>query len=72
MKITPAKYIFDSTGQTMETYKSKVKKDRNGYIDIYTKGGYGLRHNEIEKYLDEIFFTQNADINDVKLTQKFW
>ena len=72
LKITPVKYTFDSTGHTMETYKSEVKKDRNGYIDIYTKGGYGLQHNEIEKYLDEIFFTQNADINDVKLTQKFW
>ena len=71
LKIIPVKYTFSSTGHTYDTYKSEVKKDRNGYIDIFTKGGYGLRHKDIEKYLDEIFFTQNADINDVKLTQKF-
>ena len=72
LKIIPVKYTFPDTGNTYDTYKSEVKKDRNGYIDIYTKGGYGLRHKDIEKYLNEIFFTQNADINDVKLTQKFW
>ena len=72
LKISPVKYTFSSTGETYDTYKSEVKKDRNGYIDIYTKGGYGLRHKDIEKYLDELFFTQNMDINDVKLTQKFW
>ena len=71
LKISPAKYTF-ADGATYDTYKSEVKKDRNGYIDIYTKGGYGLRHKDIENYLDEIFFTQNVDINDVKLQQKFW
>lgn len=72
LQITPVKYTFESTGDTYETYRSKVKKERNGFIDIYTKGGYGLLHREIEKYLDELFFVQNADINDAKLTQKFW
>ena len=72
LKITPVKYTFESTGNTYDFYKSGIKKDRNGYIDIYTKGGYGLAHKDIEKYIDEIFFTQNADINDVKLTQKCW
>ena len=72
LKITPVKYTFESTGNTIDTYKSGVKKDRNGYIDIYTKGGYGLSHKDIEKYLDELFFTQNVDIHDVKLSQKFW
>lgn len=72
LKITPIKHTFESTGNTYDMYKSEVKKDRNGYIDIYTKGGYGLKHDDIEKYLDEIFFVQNVDINDVKLTQKFW
>ena len=71
LKITPVKYTYESTGNTYDLYKSEVKKDRNGYIDIFTKDGYGLRHKDVEKYLDEIFFTQNADINDVKLTQKF-
>ena len=72
LKIAPVKYTFESTGNTYDMYKSAVKKDRNGYIDIYTKGGYGLLHEEVEKYLDEIFFAQNVDINDVKLTRKFW
>lgn len=72
LKITPEKFTYESTGNTYDTYRSGVKKDRNGYIDIYTKGGYGLRHNDVEKYFDEIFFVQNADINDAKLTQKFW
>lgn len=72
LKITPVKYTFESTGNTIDTYKSEVKKDRNGYIDIYTKAGYGLRHEDIEKHLDKIFFIQNADINNIKLTEKFW
>ena len=72
LKIISIKYTFPNTGHAYDMYKSEVKKDRNGYIDIFTKGGYGLRHKDVKKYLDEIFFTQNADINDVKLTQKFW
>ena len=72
LKITPVKYTFESTGNTYDMYKSEVKKERNGFIDIYTKGGYGLLHGEIEKHFDELFFVQNADINDAKLTQKFW
>ena len=72
LKITPVKYTFESTGKTYDMYKSEVKKERNGFIDIFKKGGYGLQHSEIEKYLEEIFFVQNADINDVKLTQKYW
>ena len=72
LKITPVKYTFESTGNTYDFYKSGIKKDRNGYIDIYTKGGYGLSHKDIGKYIDEIFFIQNADIHDAKLTQKFW
>lgn len=72
LKITPVKYTFESTGNTYDLYKSDVKKGRNGYIDIFSKGGYGIAHKDIEKYLDELFYTQNADINDVKLVQKYW
>ena len=72
LKITPVKYTFDSTGSIYDMYKSDEKKDRNGYIDIFTKGGYGLSHNKIESYLDKEFFIQNADIHDAKLTEKFW
>lgn len=72
LKITPVKHTFESTGKTYDMYKSEVKKERNGFIDIFKKGGYGLQHNEIEQYLEEIFFVQNADINDVKLQQKYW
>lgn len=71
LKITPTTYTYESTGNTYELYKSEVKKQRNGYIDIF-KGGYGLRHSEVEKNLDEIFFIQNADINDIKLSHKYW
>ena len=70
LKISPVQYTFSSTGNTYDMYKSEVKKSRNGYIDIYTKGGYGLEHKDIEKYIDEIFYTQNADINNVTLMQK--
>lgn len=72
LKITPVKYTYKSTGNTYDTYKSEVKRDRNGYIDIYCKGGYGLLHSDIERYLDKVFFIQNADINDIKLVQKYW
>lgn len=72
LKITPVKYTYKSTGKTYDTYKSLVKRDRNGYIDIYCKDGYGLLHSDIERYLDKVFFIQNADINDIKLVQKYW
>ena len=72
LKIAPAKYTFERTGNTCDMYKSEVKKDRNGYIDIYSKDGYGLLHEEVEKYLDDMFVTQNVDIHDVCLVQKFW
>jgi hypothetical protein len=72
LKITPVKYTYESTGNTYDLYKSEVKKERNGFIDIFNKGGYGLLHDEIEKYLDEVFFVQNADINDAKLQQKYY
>ena len=72
LKIFPVKYTFKDSGNTYDMYKSEVKKDRNGYIDIYKKGGYGLLHDEIESYLDNFFFAQNVDIHDLKLTEKFW
>ncbi len=72
LKIIPVKYTFSETGRTYDMYKSEVKKDRNGYIDIFKKGGYGLGHDEIESHLDNVFFVQNADIHDAKLTEKFW
>lgn len=72
LKISPVKYTFKDTGNTYDTYKSEVKKDRNGYIDIFKKGGYGLSHSEIESHLDNVFFAQNVDIHDLKLTEKFW
>lgn len=71
-KISPVKYTFVGTGNTYDTYKSEVKKDRYGYIDIFKKGGYGLRHSEVESYLDNVFFAENVDIHDVKLIEKFW
>lgn len=72
LKITPVKHTFESTGKTYDMYKSDIKKHRNGFIDIFTKGGYGLQHKDIGNYLDEIFFMQNVGINDIKLTQKYW
>jgi hypothetical protein len=72
LKITPCKYTYESTGNTYETYKSEIKKERNGFIEIFTLGGYGLPHGEIEKFLDELFFIQNADIGDARLQQKYW
>lgn len=51
-----------------ETYRAENKKERNGYIDIYKYGGYGLRHSEFEGYMDKIFRTGNADF-DVKLVE---
>lgn len=72
LKIFPVKYTFKDTGNTYDMYISLVKKDRNGYIDIFKKGGYGLSHCEIDNYLDNVFFAQNVDIHDVKLIEKFW
>lgn len=72
LQITPVKYTFTDTGNTYDMYKSKVKQDRNGFIDIFTRGGYGLHHADIDRYLDFDFFIQNADIHDIKLTEKFW
>lgn len=67
-KITPTTYTYSETGNTYEMYKSEIKKTRNGYIDIYKRGGYGLTHDEYEKYMDKSFRTGNADF-DVKLVE---
>lgn len=67
-QISPVKYTFKETGNTYDMYNSSVKKERNGYIDIFKRNGYGLAHNEIEAYLDKTFRTGNADF-DVKLVE---
>lgn len=67
-KITPTTYTYEETGNTYELYKSETKKERNGYIDIYKLGGYGLTHAEYSKYMDKVFRTGNADF-DVKLVE---
>lgn len=66
-KIEPFVYK-DDFNRNWQTYKSATKKERNGFIDIYKCGGYGLLHSEFENYLDKVFRTGNADI-DVKLVE---
>lgn len=53
-----------------ETYKAANKKGRNGFIDIFKKGGYGLGHSEIDVNMDKIYRTGNADF-DVKLVEVY-
>ena len=65
--ITPYVYT-DKNGNNWQTYKAENKTERNGFIDIYRNGGYGLLHTEFEKYMDKIFRTGNADF-DVKLVE---
>lgn len=67
-KISPTTYTYPETGNTYELWRSENKKERNGYIDIYVNGGYGLKHCELDKYMDKVFRTGNADF-DVKLVQ---
>jgi hypothetical protein len=65
--ITP--YVStDSNGNSWYTYRAENKTERNGFIDIYTKGGYGLGHADFDKYMDKVFRTGNADF-DVKLVE---
>lgn len=66
-KIEPAFYEW-ACGWTTQSWKSSVKKERNGFIEIERRGGYGLLHNEYEEYKDKLFFAGNADF-DVKLRQ---
>lgn len=65
--ITPYVYI-DTQGNKWQTYKAENKTERNGFIDIYNYGGYGLKHDEYESYMDKIFRSGNADF-DVKLVE---
>jgi len=58
----------DERGNSWYTYKAENKKERNGFIDIFKRGGYGLRHEEVESYMDRVFRTGNADF-DVKLVE---
>lgn len=70
-KISPVLATFDTIegiSKTYELWQSGWKKERNGYIDIYKCGGYGLRHDEAEQYANELFYAGNADF-DVKLVQ---
>lgn len=58
----------DSVGNVWETYKAENKAERNGLIDIFKRGGYGLRHEEFDGYMEKVFRTGNADF-DVKLVE---
>lgn len=66
-KISPYVHTLEN-GTKWETYKAENKKERNGFIDIYTKGGYGLKHTDFEAAMDRVFRTGNADF-DVKLVE---
>lgn len=66
-KIKPCIYTTQD-GTKWQTYRSETKKERSGFIDIYRRGGYGLKHNEYESYMDKIFRSGNADF-DVKLVE---
>lgn len=65
--ITPYVYT-DKQGRKWQLYKAENKTERNGLIDIFKNGGYGLGHDEYESYMDKIFRTGNADF-DVKLVE---
>lgn len=67
-QISPFTYTYPETGNAHQLWKSDNKKERNGFIDIYKNGGYGLLHNETEQYMDKLFRTGNADF-DVKLVE---
>lgn len=46
-------------------------KTRDGkFIDVERMGGYGVLHNEFEKYANELFFVGNADLDRMKIRQK--
>lgn len=67
--IKPAFYEYEC-GITIQSWKSAIKKERNGFIDIERNGGRGLLHREYEEYKDKLFFAGNADF-DVKLRQVY-
>ena len=67
-QISPITYTYPETGNAHQLWKSETKKERNGFIDIYRNGGYGLHHDEAEQYMDKLFRTGNADF-DVNLVQ---
>lgn len=68
-KISP--YVsIDLAGNRWFTYQAENKKERNGFIDIFKRGGYGLRHEELDGYMDKIFRSGNADF-DVKLVEVY-
>lgn len=58
----------DNSGKQWQLYRAENKKERNGFIDIYKHGGCGILHNELEKYMDKVFRSGNADF-DVKLIE---
>lgn len=44
-------------------YSNKTRR----YMDIETRGGYGLLHNDFYKYAQTKFFVGNADLDSPKL-----
>lgn len=56
---------------TFESYKSEKLNPNsiNNFLEIYRCGGYGIAHNEIDNYMNKIFFFDNADLNEGKLVE---
>jgi hypothetical protein len=67
--ITPTTWK-DNMGREWQTYKAANKTERNGFIDIYLRGGYGLKHCDFEAVMDRVFRSGNADF-DVKLVEVY-
>ena len=47
---------------TFESYQSAKlnPKSVNNFLEIYRRGGYGIAHNEIDRYIDKIFYFGKA------------
>ena len=56
---------------TFEGYQSAKlnPKSVNNFLEIYRRGGYGIAHNEIDSYMDKIFYFGNADLDEGKLVE---
>lgn len=54
-----------------ESYQSEKlnPKSVNNFLEIYRRGGYGIAHNEIDNYIDKVFYFGNADLNEGKLVE---
>ena len=53
-------------------YDYLLKTNMKGKAATVYVGGYGIKWEDFSKYMDEVFFVNNADLDFMSINRKYW